>query len=650
MNAPECITLDFETHPIARRPKYPPMPVGISIKWPHEPSRYWACGHPTGNNCTPAEAFEALARAWHHPLPKLFFNAKFDVAVATEQFGLPMLPWDMIHDAMFLAFLCDPHAKNLGLKNLAADLLNWPPDERDAVADWVVFHKAQLCQTYPWNRKLNKKTGKSVDNITPSEAGAWIFATPGEIVGPYACGDTDRTEAMFDHLYPLVQDNGMRSSYDRKRRVMPIFLENEKQGIRTDMAGLERDIHRYGAAFATSEDWLRRELRASGLNFDADADVASVLLDRGVVPAENWQETASGDLSTSKDNLLPEHFSGPNGPAIASALGYRNRLKTCLTMFMQPWLTQAQQYGGYITTNWNQVRGSDQSGGTRTGRPSTYDHNLLNVSKSWMGRDDGYVHPAWLQVPELPLCRMYLLPDEDQEFLHRDFSGQELRIFAHFEQGALWDAYQADPSLDPHKMIGEELMRVAGREIERTKVKTLNFQGIYGGGAPALQRKLRCSLAEARELKMFHDRALPGRKVLNEEIKRVIMSGLPIRTWGGRLYYAEEPGYSKKHKRHMTYEYKLINYEVQGSAADLTEESIIAWHEARERDSRFLITVYDEINISSAKDRMVRQMALLKEAMEARRLTVPMLSDPKHGASWGLSKRCPPEKGCLLCR
>lgn len=650
MEAPAVITLDFETHPIARRPKYPPAPVGIAIKWPGESSRYWACGHTTGNNCTPGEAMEALGRAWHHPLPKLFFNAKFDVAVAVEQLGLPMLPWSQIEDAMFLAFLADPHARNLGLKNLANDLLNWPPDERDAVADWVVAHKAQLCQAYPWNRKTNKKTGKPVDNITPSEAGAWIFATPGEIVGPYACGDTDRTEAMFEHLWPLIQDNGMGSSYDRKRRVMPIFLANERIGIRTDMGGLERDIERLGAAFTKSEEWLRRELRASGLNFDADADVASVLLDRGIVPPENWQETASGGLSTSKENLLPEHFTGPQGAEIASTLGYRNRLKTCLTMFMGPWLDQASQNGGYITTNWNQVRGNDQSGGTRTGRPSTYDHNLLNVSKSWMGRDDGYVHPTWLSVPELPLCRMYLLPDEDQEFLHRDFSGQELRIFAHFEQGALWDGYQADPSLDPHKMIGEELMRVAGREIERTKVKTLNFQGIYGGGVPALQRKLRVPLFEAKELKMFHDRALPGRKILNEEIKRVILRGDPVRTWGGRLYFAEEPGFSKKHGRHMTYEYKLINYIVQGSAADLTEESIIAWDEARERDARFLITVYDEINISAARDRMARQMALLKEAMEARRLTVPMLSDPKHGASWGLSKRCPPEKGCPLCQ
>jgi hypothetical protein len=27
-----------------------------------------------------------------------------------------MPPWDRIHDTMFLAYLCDPHSRSLGLK------------------------------------------------------------------------------------------------------------------------------------------------------------------------------------------------------------------------------------------------------------------------------------------------------------------------------------------------------------------------------------------------------------------------------------------------------------------------------------------------------------------------------------------------------
>jgi DNA polymerase I-like protein with 3'-5' exonuclease and polymerase domains len=159
--------------------------------------------------------------------------------------------------------------------------------------------------------------------------------------------------------------------------------------------------------------------------------------------------------------------------------------------------------------------------------------------------------------------------------------------------------YQENPALDPHKFVGAELMRVAGREIERTRVKTLNFQGLYGGGVPALQRKLRCSLSEAKELKAFHNKALPGRVILNDEIKKVINLGLPIRTIGGRLYYAEPPGKDGRSKV-----YKLINYAIQGGAADFTKRAIIIdWHNHPKRTARFLVTVYDEINVSCASIR-----------------------------------------------
>jgi DNA polymerase I-like protein with 3'-5' exonuclease and polymerase domains len=634
ITAPDCIAIDFETMPIRQRPAYPPAPVGVSIRWPGQRSNYHAWGHPDGNNCSMEDARAELQAAWDSGLPLLFHHSKFDVAVATERLGLPMPRWDRIHDTMFLAYLADPHSRAIGLKELAAELLQWPAEEKDELKAWILANQKMLVARWPELRELNKE-GKPKDSIAPSKVGAWIFATPGQLAGKYAMGDTDRTVALFQELYPLVLEHGMGYAYDTERELMPILIENEREGMRADVRRLEQDVTGYGWAMDTAEDWLRRELRASGLNFDADADVASVLADRGVVPAENWQTTDSGQLSMSKDNLLPEHFTGPNGGAVASALGYRNRLKTCLKMFMEPWLNQASSNGGYITTNWNQTRGTDQGGGTRTGRPSTNKHNFLNVSKKWDGRDDQYVHPAFLKVPELPLCRSYVTPDKGETWMHRDFSGQEMRIFGHFEQGYeagdLWRSYNDNPELDPHDgLVGPEMQRVAGREIERTKIKTLNFQGIYGGGVPALQRKLRCSLAEAKQLKDFHNRVLPGRKILNDEIKKVINLGLPIRTLGGRLYFAEPPGPDGRSKI-----YKLLNYLVQGSAADMTKRALIDWHNHPQRDARFLVTVYDEIN-GSAGD-LVRQMAILRDVMQAPRLgmTVKMLSDAKYGPNWG---------------
>ena len=89
------IVIDFETEAIQNRPRYPPVPVGFSIKWPSEArAKYWAFGHPTENNCTEKEAQIILQDAWQSGLPLLFHNAKFDVDVAQTHMGCGDINWD----------------------------------------------------------------------------------------------------------------------------------------------------------------------------------------------------------------------------------------------------------------------------------------------------------------------------------------------------------------------------------------------------------------------------------------------------------------------------------------------------------------------------------------------------------------------------
>jgi len=237
----------------------------------------------------------------------------------------------------------------------------------------------------------------------------------------------------------------------------------------------------------------------------------------------------------------------------------------------------------------------------------------------------------------LPLVRRYVLPDEGEVFLHRDFSGQEVRIFAHYESGELAEAYRDNPSLDPHGWLKEEIQRTTGQELERTRVKNVTFARLYGGGAGAVQAQAKCkSLAEAKEIIAFHDAALPGRRIVSDEILRLIRRGEPIRTWGGRLYYCEPPKIVKG-RRH-TWEYKLINYLVQGSAADITKEALCRWYYTEGRntwEARFLLTVYDEINLSSPREYIYENMEMLKCVMEDIELDVPMRSDGKMGERWG---------------
>jgi len=620
------ITIDFETHPIEDRPGYPPFPVGVAIKREGSPARYLHWGSKRLGAADPLdpEAFayarEMLEGIWERGgEPLLFHNAKFDLEVAEAHFGLRVPVWRRVHDTMFLAYLNDPHARSLGLKDLAAEHLDWPPEELDALGVWVETCKKRLNEIDPSQPATRKN------------ASAWIWAMPSALVEPYALGDVDRAEALYNRLRPRIDRDGMTAAYNRERELMPILLRNEQYGMRLDPR-IAEDIVVYDKAGERVEDAVRGYLRRPDLNLDADQDVAQAIISAGLIKEADFPRTDKGALSMSKEELRPELFSDPS---FASALGYRNRLKTCLNTFLIPWNAQARANGGYITTNWNQVRG--QNGGTRTGRPSTNNHNFLNLPKSFIGKDDGYMHPAFLGVPELPLCRRYILPDEGHVFLHRDYSGQELRVFAQAEQGALYREYQRDPRIDPHAWVKAMMEPIAKRELARTPVKVLNFQSIYGGGVPALQAKLRCTTAEAKALKSAHDKALPGRKMVFEEITRVIRAGGAIRTLGGRLFNAERPGLDGREKI-----YKLINYWVQGSAAELTKQAIIDWHNAPEREARFMVTVYDEINVSAPDDVAETQMAVLREVMEAPRfgMAVPMLSDGKRGPNWADLEKC----------
>lgn len=605
--APVVAVLDFETEAIQRRPLYPPRPVGVSVKLPGDrKSTYYAWGHPTGNNCTFEQARGALARALEYEV--LFHNAKFDLDVLETHMGLKAPAWDRVHDTMFLLFLTDPHASTFALKPSAERLLGLAPEERDAVRDWLV--QAGIC------RKAEKGWG------------AHIAEAPGGLVGKYADGDVLRTETLFKLLYPRVHADDMLCAYDRERELMPILLANERVGMRVDMKRLQADMQMYQKALAATDAWLCKRLGAKDMNVDSDAELADALEAKGVVTS--FALTDTGRRSTSKKTLTADRFTDKK---VFAAMGYRNRLATCLKTFMGPWLEMGEAGNGYIFTNWNQVRQSgsgDNSRGARTGRLSS-NPNFQNIPTAFEGKDDDYTHPKHLSVPELPFMRRYILPDKGGILGDRDYSQQELRILAHYEDDKLLEAYRERPDMDVHTFVQSEIERVAGLHLERKAVKVLNFGMVYGMGLAKLAIGIKSSVDEAKVVKQAQRSAIPGLKELEQGIKGMGKSGVPIRTWGGRRYFCEPPKIVDG--RTQTYEYKLLNYLIQGSAADCTKQAVINYHNAGPK-ARFMATVHDEVLISIPKGRVKEEMAVLRTAMESVEFDLPMLSEGKTGANW----------------
>lgn len=615
-------TFDYETQAIGPRPdQYPPQPVGLAFQNERDRPLYLAFGHLTGNNAESSRAVDALEANWQDTL--LCHNAAFDIAVARERWGLPLPEGHQINDTMFLAFLLDPYGE-LGLKPLAEKYLGVPPTERDAVRDWL---------------QANYKMPTTGRKPTPKQCGALIAMAPGNVVAPYAIGDVTRTRDLFKHLYPKVVEAGMLEAYKRECALMPMLLDNSEQGIPLDFKRLKADTAHYEAVLLKTEKYLRmlwpKEIQGGigPSNFDSGDELADCLQrDKRIV----LPKTPTGKTSTAKDSLL----SCIPDCRVKGLLLYRSAIEKCLSTYMRPWMAQ----GKALHANWNQVRDYSDNG-ARTGRLSS-SPNLQNLTNPERYDELAAQMQTWRCLYDwttFPNLRSYLVAPKGMVLFSRDYSQQEFRMLAHYEDGVLAQAYRDDPDLDLHVFVMELINETTGIGITRKPTKTINFGKVYGMGGRKLAASLKVSVDDGYAMLNAYDRALPSVKALMREIGDLGKSGGHITTMGGRRYYSPPASLDEDTGRVQSYEYKLLNYLMQGSSADQTKQAMVDWWDVRLKHAtngtRFLLTVHDQLVGCCPKKDAKYESAMLDSCMvEAFTLDVPTKTDPTYGTNFGAMK------------
>lgn len=418
-----------------------------------------------------------------------------------------------------------------------------------------------------------------------------------------------------------------QEAYNRERRLMPVLVEGTRRGIRIDREELLADYEMYQLALNECAESARTRLNSPGINLGSPAQLAASLNASDVL-SKPLPLTPTGLSSVAKEGLIDCIAD----KELLNELLYTSSLETCIGTFMQSWLIFSE-VDGRVHPEWNQVRNTERgTRGTRTGRLSSSKPNFQNVPTEF-GQDipSGF--------PPLPLMRRYCLPEEGHLWVMRDFSGQEIRVLAHFEDGTLMDAYCDDPSLDPHEMIRQLMKNITGILLDRKDVKITGFSIIYGSGAKGISEQLHNSFTEAGNIKKAFLKAMPGVKKLNKRVQIEGRLGNPIRTWGGRYYYVEAPLITKKGRK-IEFHYKLLNYLIQGSAADQTKQVLADWYFCfREQTELYLATVHDEINLSIPINDVPEGMQRLKEAMDQPLFDVPMRSEGFVGDNWHTIKR-----------
>ena len=568
------IVIDFETKPIISGSGRAPVPVGVSILVPEQVNTYLAWGHPGANNSTYEHAREALARCWD--LPLLFHNCKFDIGVALEHFGLP---WPKQYDdTMFSLFLLDPLATDLGLKPSAERLLGMRPEERDNVYEWL---KANFKGPFISDHKM----------VTKKNAGAYISYAPWDVVAPYAMGDTARTLALHRYCMPLIERQGMRGAYDREIKIARVGYWMEREGVRVDREKLGEDYAKYSAIKEAQEDIIRHHL--GDIDVDKPKEVASAILNFGY--AESLPTTPTGRLSTAK-SAFEEHVTDPG---LKRALRYRGALKTLVGTFFHGWI-ELSTHDGYLHPSWNQVR-NPEGFGARTGRFSCSEPNLTNVPTEF--------EEAGLKGLDLPFMRQYILPDDGCVIMPADYNGQEMRILAHYAEGKALSVYQDDPMADFHQVAAALIKKHAKLDVSRKMCKIVGFSLIYGSGVAKLAAQLGVSEDDARLIKNAYFKAIDGLR----EFIGLFKNRSSVKTWGGRILPCEAPHEVDGEWREFYY--RLVNYLIQGSAADQSKEAMLAY-DAGKRNGRLLMMVHDELVINVPKGDQHNEARILRASME----------------------------------
>ena len=590
--------IDFETKRIVKGSGVAPRPVGVSIQRLGERSHYYAFGHPTNNNCDENAAREALRKVWYSGEPMIFHNSKFDISVAHEHWEFEW-PTGRFDDTMFLVYLANPIAVSVGLKPSAETFLGIPPEEQDHVRDWLIAN-----QKKEWLEEGDKSVNKT-------NFGAYIWRAPGDLVGKYAEGDTDRTGKLYEHLIEDIACRGMMAAYKREIALVRIGYEMESCGVRVDRPRLLADYVKYQALQEEAANKVRRLLNAPDLDLLKAAELARAI--EASPLCGELRRTPTGKLSTAADALVE----AVHDRELLQALRYFSTLKTLTGTFFKNWLRFSAR-DGMVHPSWNQVRGGDY--GTRTGRFSCSDPNLTNVPTEF---DD----PIFEGL-EIPFMREYILPDEGYVLVPADYNGQEMRGLAHFAEGKALQIYNEDPRADFHEVAARLVKETSGLNLKRKQAKITGFSLIYGAGISQLAGQLGVPYEEAAKIKRAYLKAIPGL----EEFQNTFNYRSEVKTWGGRIIPVEPP--REFQGRMWTFNYKLCNYLIQGSAADQTKTALIRYDEAREYGN-VLASVHDEIVIQVPMEHLHSEVKILKWAMEEQPgWDVPFVAEVEYGKNW----------------
>lgn len=311
---------------------------------------------------------------------------------------------------------------------------------------------------------------------------------------------------------------------------------------------------------------------------------------------EIWPEL-KGKPSTDKRAL--ERF---KGVGVVDSLLRFSELETLLSSFVYPYLERNQEI---VKPFFNQC-------GTRTGRPSCSNPNLLQIPR---------------RTENGKLVRRMFIPREGFTMGDCDFGQIEPRVLAHLSKDAdLCQMFNA--GVDFHDFTATRL------KISRDRAKILNLSVGYRATFKSVSSQLKCSQEEAEaQIDAWWSMFPQLRRWQESLIFESKRSGFCTTLLGRRIRVdgLSDPNPWKREAA----ERQLINNITQGSAAEIMKMAMIRLASDARLSQSFglLVQIYDELVWESVRPEQDK-IFVIEDMVNSVKLGVPLTVDCKTGANW----------------
>lgn len=515
--------------------------------------------------------FEDVLKRWERGY--VLHNAPYDVGMLDKE--SVHVPRDRVRDTRPMTHIINPD-KSTALKNVAGRLV-------DPVAPVLAA-------------ELDAAVGKT---------GGWSWATIPIHYRPYwsyGALDPVLTCRIEDVLWPQVQSDAPRA-YELENAVLWPIFDMERYGAHVDRTYAREQLVEFVRVCDEVRDWCRAEY---GLAPGSNPPVIAYLQSQGY---PFTKRTASGALCLDKEVLsLIDH------PLAEAVLRYRQHQKMAST-YLQHFVNEPD--GADL------LHPSINTLGARTSRMSMSDPNLQNLPRRNEGR------------PEATAIRNCVTTRyEDGVLIMCDFDQIEMRGLAHISQDPGMIAAFRQTDVDFFVALGRAIFSdptMQKSDQRRQLVKNGGYAKIYGAGLAKFSKTAGVTQDVGRAFLQRFDEMYPGGRNLAGSVERLSKE----RLISEGSAYVRSPITGRRHTADPGHEYALVNYMIQGMAAEIFKMKILELDAAGL--GRFMVVpVHDEIMLDVPREHVPAVVNTLHKVMnDDSLLSVPISASASYGKRWG---------------